>query len=84
MRHLLCKYRFVGMTSRLNESACVLNSLFGWTQRPVPHSHETNSRADRVLNSAPASLSPSPSQPQPAPAPAQAPAPAPALVLSQS
>ena len=50
MRHLLCKYRFVGMTSRLNESACVLNSLFGWTQRPVPHSHETNSRADRVLN----------------------------------
>jgi hypothetical protein len=48
MRHLLCKYRFVGMTSRLNESACVLNSLFGWMPRPVPHSHETNSRADRA------------------------------------
>ena len=64
MRHLLCKYRFVGMTSRLSESACVLNSLFGWTQRPVPHSHETNSRADRVPHSAPS----------PAPAPAPAPA----------
>ena len=84
MRHLLCKYRFVGMTSRLNESACVLNSLFGWMQRPVAHSHETNSRADRVPNSAPASPSPGPSQapslgpgpkpkPKPRPNPPQAP-----------
>ena len=78
MRHLLCKYRFVGMTSRLNESACVLNSLFGWMPRPVPHSHETNSRADRVPNSA---LSPNPSQPQPRPRPKPQ---APTQVLSQS
>ena len=45
MRHLLCEYRFVGLTARLNESVCLLARVAGWPSRFLKkHVEETGQR----------------------------------------
>ena len=45
MRHMLCEYRFVGLTARLNESVCLLARVAGWPTRFLKkHVEETGQR----------------------------------------